>query len=106
MSTQQSEHHSRIEELRVYLRDQGYNATVRRHYLPIARRFLTYLDDHNRSIENALPADLDGFLRRERRALLKRNRPAPSRLLSPRPLPPNSPPPLLPSLPHPRPPAP
>src|SRR5258707_10147422 len=81
MSTQQSEHHSRIEELRVYLRDQGYNATVRRHYLPIARRFLTYLDDHNRSIENALPADLDGFLRRERRVYLKRNSRAPPRIL-------------------------
>jgi integrase/recombinase XerD len=81
MSTQQSEHHSRIEELRVYLRDQGYNPTVRRHYLPIARRFLRYLDDHNRSIETALPADLDGFLRRERRVYRKRNGRAPSRIL-------------------------
>jgi hypothetical protein len=56
MSTQQSGHHSRIEQLRVYLRDEGYNAVVRRHYVPIARRFLTYLDEHNRSIETALPA--------------------------------------------------
>jgi integrase/recombinase XerD len=81
MSTHQSEHHSRIEELRAYLRDQRYNATVRRHYLPIARRFLTYLDDHNQSVETALPADLDGFVRREQRAYRKRNGRAPPRIL-------------------------
>lgn len=66
MQRQQSEHRTRIEQFRAHLRDQGYNSFARRNYPPIALRFLTYLDDHNRSVETALPADVEGFLRRER----------------------------------------
>ncbi len=77
MQRQESEHRARIEQLGTHLRDQGYSSVVRRNYLPIARRFLTYLDDHNGAIETALPADLEGFLRKEWRVYRKRHGRAP-----------------------------
>jgi integrase/recombinase XerD len=73
MSIHQSEHPAIVERLRVYLRDEGYCAEVRRHYPPIALRFLRYLDEHGRSVETVQTRDVDGFLRKERLGYRKRN---------------------------------
>lgn len=73
MQRYQSEHHTRIEQFRMHLRDKGYSSSARRKYAPIARRFITYLDDHDRRVETALPTDVEGFLRRERRAYRNRH---------------------------------
>ncbi len=77
MSTQQSDRHARIEQLKAHLKSAGYCAEVQRHYPPIARRFLAYLSDQNRSVETARTSDVDGFLRRERRGYRKRHQRAP-----------------------------
>jgi integrase/recombinase XerD len=74
---QQSEYRARIEQLRAHLRDQGYGSVARRNYARIARRFLEYLYDHARTVETALPADVEDFLRRERRVYRKRHGRAP-----------------------------
>jgi len=78
--SQPSDTSSPVEQLRIYLKAQGYSAAVRRHYPPIARRFLAYLHDQRRSAETACPHDVDGFLRREHRTYLKRHGRAPRRL--------------------------
>lgn len=77
MQSQPSEHRVRIEQLRAHLRNQGYRSIARSDYLPIVRRFLTYLADHNREAETASPADVEGFLRRELRVYRKRHGRAP-----------------------------
>lgn len=77
MATQQSEHHARIDQLKAYLISEGYCAEVQRHYPPIAWRFLVYLGDQKRSVETARVSDVEGFLRRERRAYRKRHKHAP-----------------------------
>jgi integrase/recombinase XerD len=77
MSTLPSNCRVRIEQLRAFLRGEGYCAEVQRHYPPIARRFLAYLEDHKRSIETAQSSDIEGFLRREHRTYRKRHRCAP-----------------------------
>jgi hypothetical protein len=53
MPTQQSDSATKIEQLRAFLRGEGYCAGVRRHYPPIARRFLAYLEEQNESVETA-----------------------------------------------------
>jgi len=77
MSMHTFERQTIIQRFKIHLRDQGYCKEVRRHYPPIANRFLRYLGDHSRSIEAALPADVEGFLRRERLQYRKRNGRAP-----------------------------
>lgn len=77
MSTQQSEHHARIGQLKTHLKAAGYCGEVQRHYPPIARRFLGYLSDQNRSVETARTSDVEGFLRRERRVYWGRHQRAP-----------------------------
>ena len=77
MSTQLSDSVTAIEQLRAFLRDEGYGAGIQRHYPPIARRFLAYLEDQNESVETAQPSDLEGFLRKEDRAYRKRHSRAP-----------------------------
>ena len=77
MPTQQSDSTTKIEQLRAFLRGEGYCAAVQRHYPPIARRFLAYLDDQKKSVETAQLSDLEGFLRKEDRAYRKRHRRAP-----------------------------
>jgi len=77
MSMHTFERQTIIQRLKIHLRDQGYCKEVRRHYPPIANPFLSYLGDHSRSIEAALPADVEGFLRRERLQYRKRNGRAP-----------------------------
>ena len=64
---QQSEYRARIEQLRAHLRNQGYGSVVCHNYPRIARRFLEYHYDHAKTAETALPADIEDFLRRERR---------------------------------------
>lgn len=70
---QRLEYRANIEQLRAYLRDQGYGSLVISKYLQVARRFLEYLYDHARTVETTLPADVDDFLRRERRVYRKRH---------------------------------
>ena len=77
MPTQPSDSATKIEQLRAFLRGEGYCAEVQRHYPPIARRFLAYLDDQNKSVEIAQLSDLEGFLRKEDRAYRKRHHRAP-----------------------------
>lgn len=77
MQRQQSEHQSRIEQLRAHLRNQGYRSVARSNYPPIVRRFLAYLDDHNRAVDTASPADVEGFLRQELRVYRRRHGRAP-----------------------------
>src|SRR5471032_2103345 len=77
MSTQQSDRHARIEQLKAHLKSAGYCAEVQRHYPPIARRFLAYLSDQNRSVETARESDVEGFLTRERCGYRKRHQRAP-----------------------------
>jgi integrase/recombinase XerD len=77
MPTQQLDRHARIEQLKAHLKSAGYCAEVQRHYPPIARRFLAYLSDQNRSVETARKADVEGFLTRERRNYRKRHQRAP-----------------------------
>lgn len=73
MQHQQADHRARIEQLSAHLRDKGYSVGVRRAYPVIVRRFLAYLDDQNRTVETALPSEVEGFLRREWRAYRKRH---------------------------------
>jgi integrase/recombinase XerD len=82
MSAQQSERCTRIDQLKAYLRTEGYCAEVQRHYPPIARRFLCYLSDQKRSVQSARLSDVEGFLRRERRAYWKRHQYAPPNVAS------------------------
>jgi integrase/recombinase XerD len=77
MQTQQSDSTTRIEQLSAFLRGEEYCAGVQRHYPPIARRFLTYLEDQNESVETAQPSDLEGFLQKEDRAYRKPHSRAP-----------------------------
>ena len=77
MPTQLSDSTRAIEQLRAFLRGEGYCAGIQRHYPPIARRFLTYLEDQNESAETAQPSDLEGFLQKEDRAYRKRHSRAP-----------------------------
>jgi integrase/recombinase XerD len=74
---QQSEYEARIEQLRAYLCDHGYGSAARSRYFQIVRRFLEYLYDHARTVETALPADIEAFLRREHRVYRKRHGHAP-----------------------------
>ena len=74
---QQPEHRTRIEQLTTHLYDQGYSSGARLRYQQVARRFLKYLYEHARTAETALPADVEGFLRQERRAYRKRHGYAP-----------------------------
>jgi len=74
---QQPECKARIEQLKVHLRDRGYTSVTCRSHLRITSRFLEYLYDHARTIEAALPADVEAFLRRERRVYRKRHGRAP-----------------------------
>jgi integrase/recombinase XerD len=69
---QHPEHTARTEQLKRHLRDQGYGSSACRSYVRIASRFLEYLYGHARTVETATPADVESFLRRERR--LYRNR--------------------------------
>ena len=78
--SKQSDRSSLVEQLRIHLKAEGYCTGVRRHYPPIARRFLAYLHDQKRSAETARPSDVGGFLRREHRAYLKRHGRAPRRV--------------------------
>ena len=77
MSTQLSDSVTAIEQLRTFLRGEGYCAGIQRHYPPIARRFLAYLEDQNESVETAQPSDLEDFLRKEDQAYRKRHSRAP-----------------------------
>lgn len=70
---QQSECKARIEQLGVHLHDQGYGSVTRRSHLRITSRFLEYLYDHARTVETALPADVEAFLHREHRVYRKRH---------------------------------
>jgi integrase/recombinase XerD len=74
---QQSEYRARIEQLRAHLRDQGYGPIARRSYPRMASRFLKYLFGRARSLETATPADVEDFLRRERRVYRNRHGHAP-----------------------------
>jgi hypothetical protein len=76
----QSEYRARIEQLRAHLCDQGYSSSALRNYPRIARRFLDYLYDHVRAVETALPADVEDFLRRERRVYRNRHGRSPSNI--------------------------
>lgn len=77
MPTDQSNRATKIAQLRAFLHSEGYCAGVRRHYPPIARRFLVYLADQRGSIETAQLSDIEGFLQREDRAYRKRHHRAP-----------------------------
>ena len=77
MQTQQSDSAARIEQLSAFLRCEGYCAGIQRHYPPIARRFLAYLEGQNKSVEIAQISDVEGFLRKEDQAYRKRNSRAP-----------------------------
>lgn len=77
MSTQLSNSATAIEQLRAFLRGEGYSACVQRHYPLMAQRFLAYLEDRNESVETAQPSDLEGFLRKEDQAYRKRHSRAP-----------------------------
>jgi integrase/recombinase XerD len=72
-----SEYIARLEQVRAHLRDQGYGSVARRNYPRVASRFLEYLYHHARTVETALPADVEDFLRRERRVYRKRHGRAP-----------------------------
>jgi integrase/recombinase XerD len=76
----QSEYRARIEQLRAHLCDQGYSSSALCNYPRIARRFLDYLYDHVRAVETALPADVEDFLRRERRVYRNRHGRSPSNI--------------------------
>jgi integrase/recombinase XerD len=74
---QHPEHTARTEQLRGHLRDQGYGSGVCRGHVRIASRFLEYLYGHTRTVETATPADVEAFLRRERRVYRNRHGHAP-----------------------------
>jgi site-specific recombinase XerD len=65
MSTKTDYDNATIERLKVSLRNEGYCEGIQQHYPPVARRFLTYLESQNLSIETAQLSDVESFLLRE-----------------------------------------
>ena len=62
MSTKTDYDNATIERLKVSLRNEGYCEGIQQHYPPVARRFLTYLESQNLSIETAQLSDVESFL--------------------------------------------
>ena len=80
MSTQSSGSLSRLDQLRLYLRTEGYSASIRRAYLPLAQRFLDYLESKALALETVSALELEEFLRWELRSFRKRYKRSPRHL--------------------------
>lgn len=79
MSVQSSAGASRIDQLKVHLRTEGYAASVQRYYPPLAQRFFDYLKSKRLAVEAVRVPDLEDFLRWELRAFHKRHGRGPRR---------------------------
>lgn len=77
MHLQTSESSSTIEQLKIHLMEKRYSAGIQRLYLPLARRFLDYLEVKKLTIEKVGVLEFDEFLRWERRSFRQRNGVAP-----------------------------
>jgi len=77
MSTQSSERSSPIEQLKIHLTTNRYSTGIQRLYMPLARRFLKYLEVKSPAIETVGKSEFEEFLRWERRSFRKRNKPVP-----------------------------
>ena len=80
MSTPSSGTTSRIDQLRLYLRTERYSASIQRAYLPLAQRFLDYLESKTLALETVSALELEEFLRWELRSFRKRHGRNPRRL--------------------------
>ena len=73
MSTESSGNLSRLDQLELYLRSERYSASIRRAYLPLAQRFLDYLESETLALETVSALELEEFLRWELRSFRKRH---------------------------------
>jgi site-specific recombinase XerD len=73
MSTQSSSNAPLIEELDLYLKAGRYSTQIRQRYLPLAQRFIDYLERRAAPMGTASAWDVAKFLRRELRAFSKRH---------------------------------